>query len=240
LGWLAVFGIGTLNLDALFYLPHWELVVIAVGAVIGLSRARMLLWIVNAILFAGYLAIGFSPLAKVLWRDLQERDSLVPADAVVVLASAYLNDSTLSAHSQDRLLHGLKLLHAGYAGRLVLTGGETDVWPVLARREMEHLGLNYPIDEAGRVHDTHTEALAVSRLVREKGWSRVILVTHTWHMCRAAALFRKAGVQVACSSCSDSVDDFESLDDAGARLRVWGIWLHERIGYWVSKRKSWI
>jgi uncharacterized SAM-binding protein YcdF (DUF218 family) len=59
--------------------------------------------------------------------------------------------------------------------------------------------------------DTEDESRAVARIV---GRSRVALVTSAWHMPRAAALFRGAGVDfVACPA------DFVGRED---RAATWG------------------
>ena len=243
LGWSATLAINTMNLDVLLNdVPYWEQGVVILGGVVGLTRARSLLWVANGLLLTAFIAIGFTPIANLMWRDLQESDAIGPADAVFVLASTHLNDTTISAHSQDRLLHALELLHAGYADRLVLTRpeGEAAVWPALARQEMNSLGLNYPVDELGPVHDTHSECVLVAQLARERGWRRVILVTHAWHMRRAASFLRNEGVETICSSCSDCRGDLESLDSPGDRFRILRYWLHEKAGYLKSKWKGWV
>jgi uncharacterized SAM-binding protein YcdF (DUF218 family) len=243
LGWLATLAISTLNLDSLLTdVPYWDQALIILGGIAGLTRARALLWLGNGLLFVLFLVIGYTPVSKAMWRDLQENDPLQPADAVFVLASVHLNDSTISAHSQDRLLHALDILHAGYADRLVLTRpeGEAGVWPALARREITDLGLNYPIDELGPVHDTHSECQRVAQLVRERGWRRVILVTHAWHMRRAATFLRNEGVDTICSPCTDCRGDLENLDAPGDRFRVFKYWLHEKAGYVKSRLKGWV
>ena len=243
LAWLATLGIGVLNLDVfLSRLPHWELMVMVIGGLVGLTRAAWLLWLANSLLFAGYLVVAFTPVTRGMLSELEESDELQPAEAVVVLASAHVNDTTISARAQDRLLHAFELLHRGYGARLVLTrpAGEAAVWPELVRRQMQGLGLAFPIDEVGPVRDTRDEALVVARLAREKGWDRVILVTHAWHMHRSAGLFREAGLPVICACCTDSAGDFQNLDSPDDRLRVFGYWLHEKVGYWLSKWKGWL
>jgi uncharacterized SAM-binding protein YcdF (DUF218 family) len=243
LGWLAALGLGALNLDVfLCRIPHWDLLIIVLGGIVGVTRARVALWIADGLLLAAFSIVAYTPLARAMLRDLEEKDSLQTADALVVLASAHLNSNTISGSSQDRLFHGLELLKAGYAPRLVLTRpeGEAAVWPALVCEKMKRLGVIYSIDEVGPVRDTHDEALAVTRLAEKKCWHRVILVTHSWHMQRAAALFRKAGLEVYCSSCSDGTCNFENPDSPDDRLRVCRYWLHETVGYWVSKWKGWL
>src|SRR5881392_201009 len=87
LGWLASLALGALNLDALLpCFSYWDIVFAVSGGIIGLTSARKLLWLLNGLLFAVFLIVGFSPLARAMLADLQENESAQSGDAVVVLA----------------------------------------------------------------------------------------------------------------------------------------------------------
>jgi uncharacterized SAM-binding protein YcdF (DUF218 family) len=200
------------------------------------------LWVVNAILLGMVLILAYTPVARFLLRGVERRDPPASADAVVVLASGFADDDAIGAHAQDRLLHGLILLHQGDAPEMVLTrpadaGG---TWPTQARTEMQQLGVDYPIDEVGPVRNTHDEAVAIAELYRERGWHRVILVTHLWHMRRAAALLEKLDVTVICSPCSDSTFDETNVLRPADRITAFGYWLHEEAGFCVYRLRGWI
>jgi len=242
LGTFAGMAVEALNLDVLLgSFSHVILLTAIIGGVIALTRFVSALWIANAVLLMGMVVIGYTPLVARLTRVLATRQSLGQADAVIVLAGGDVSDNTIDAHSQDRLLHGLQLMRAGYAPLLILTqpADENAIWPTLARQEISQLGLHLSVEVVGPVRDTHDESLAVVRLLRSHGWNRVILVTHSWHMRRAAALFQKAGVTVFCSPCHDSrcSDRLETADD---RLTAFGYWLHEVVGYAVYRRRGWV
>jgi uncharacterized SAM-binding protein YcdF (DUF218 family) len=202
-------------------------------------RFSRVVWGAGVLATSTVLAIAITPLVPWLVQGPAQSDHLEPSDAVVSLGGGMNTDGTLYAATQDRALHALSLLHAGYAPRLVLTGGEAQGESVI-RARMSGLGLNFPVENAGPVDNTHDESLAVARLVQSHGWRRVILVTHAWHMRRAAATFRKAGVIVLRSPCPDSggaVNDPRRLRD---RLRILGLWLHESVGYRVYRLRGWI
>jgi uncharacterized SAM-binding protein YcdF (DUF218 family) len=219
----------------------WLIVTVSavLGAVMGPGRFSRIVWGAGALAAAGILVIALTPLVPWLVRGSSQSDQLEPSDAVISLGAGINTDGTLSHGTQDRALHCLALLHAGYAPRLVLTGGETQ-GESLIRTQMTELGLNFPVESSGPVDNTHDESVTVARLAQSNGWRRVILVTNAWHMRRAAATFKKAGVTVLCSPCTDTGGDTHHPQTLRDRTRMLGFWLHEHVGYIVYRLRGWI
>ncbi len=214
----------------------------AAGALLFLTRARRLLWLLAGLLVAGVIIIGYTPLAHALLPQVERRDPLQPAPAVVVLSASLHPDKTMNATGQERVLQGYALLRQGLAPRLVLTNEVVPNGSAVptVRRQMKTLGLDYPVDEVGPVFNTHDEAVKVAQLARERGWQRVILVTHAWHERRAAAVFEKAGLPVISCPCVEAEYDETTLSSPEARLHAFRVWLHEIIGYQVYRLRGWI
>jgi len=105
---------------------------------------------------------------------------------------------------------------------------------------MQDLGMDYPVDQTGPVTDTHNESLEVARIARDHGWNRIILVTQSWHMRRAAALFERAGLTVIRVPCGDSTYDTQNPSDPSDRLTAFRDWLHETVGYGVYRMRGWL
>lgn len=212
------------------------------GLIIGLSRARIFLRIVAGILLTAALVVGYTPLINPLIRGLSRTDPLQPCPAIVILSSNTYKDGVLSAHANDRAMHAYMLLRKGYAHELVMDDGTVRYPSQIpgVKQQMEMLGLQYPIETAGPAANTHDEALVVARLARRNGWKQLILVTQSWHMRRAAAVFEKAGVSVLCSPSEESEYDLSRLDTPDGRLRAFRDWLHEIVGYQVYRRQGWI
>lgn len=234
-----------LGLNSLLHLPILQDIIVLpaiFGALLALSRARRLLHITAAVFIAAILVIGYTPLMPHLMPLLSRSDALVPVPAVVVLSTSVHRDNTLDGNGQERLLHGYLLVKQGYAGRLVLTrsipiiGDQTPL--VLA--QIGALDLAIPTDAVGPVENTHDEALAVARLARERGWTRVILVTQPWHMRRARGVFVKAGLEVLCSPCVEGTYDISNLSGPPGRLEAFSDWLHETVGYGVYRLRGWL
>lgn len=104
----------------------------------------------------------------------------------------------LSSSALGRIVEAVRLFRVLPGARLVVSGpgepGRPSHAAVLARAA-ESLGVDPArIELIDTALDTEDESKAVARLA---GSARVALVTSAWHMPRAAALFRGAGVQFA-------------------------------------------
>ena len=244
------FLLGTVITYAIFELgltlgSRWKdafLVLGVVGALLALTRARSLLRLLTGLLLIVMFIVGYTPLVQGLMNRMVRADPPGLAPAVVVLSSSVFSDRSLTSEAQERAIKGYELLRQGYAPRLVLTDAmnENGSQVETVARQMKTLGLNYPIEDAGPVVNTHDEALEVAALARKHGWKRVLLVTHPWHMRRAAAVFEKAGIPVLCCPCQEGKFDMHALDDPRVRMRAFRDWLHEALGYRVYQWRGWI
>lgn len=151
-------------------------------------------------------------------------DQVEKADAIVVLSGMFgpapppgcrgclpnLNESN------ERLEGGIQLWQRHKAGHLVFTGGripwerQPEVEGVLAKRVAEARGV--PGDQiliTTDVGNTADESRAVAAMMRQRGWAKIILVTSSGHMPRAARLFRKAGVDFVPFAVDHHVDPYD-------------------------------
>ncbi len=245
LGSLAGLCANLLGINDLIHVPVLQDIVLLpalAGVLVALTPARPILRLGSAILLAAVVIIGYTPLIDRLMPSILVSEPLSRASAIVVLSTAPHKDNTLDGRSQQRLIHGYSLVRQGYARSLVLTRSIPDIGDQTpaAREQMRMLGFDFPVDVVGPVANTHDEAVAVARLARTRGWSRVILVTHPWHMRRARGVFVKAGVDVICSPCDEGEYDIHNLTGPGYRFLAFGDWLHETIGYQVYRLRGWL
>jgi uncharacterized SAM-binding protein YcdF (DUF218 family) len=86
------------------------------------------------------------------------------------------------------------------------------------------------VRQQGHTRNTREEAAAAARLVRERGWKRVGVVTSAWHMRRALGLFRRAGV-----------DAVPLAADHRGELRWDGLYsiVPRDVGYYLVSKSCW-
>jgi uncharacterized SAM-binding protein YcdF (DUF218 family) len=215
---------------------------VLVGAGLSSRRGRPLLATALVVLVTVWLAAAFTPLSARLADGLVRRDLLQKADAVVVLGSRLQADGEPTTDAHDRLIHGLELLAGGWAPRLVVTEMPPPAasHAELARRALARLGLAAEVLSVGPVRRTRDEAVAVAALSRERGWSRLLVVTSPLHSRRGAASLEQEGVSVLSSPALESQFDLENLDRPHERLRAFASALHERLGLWYYEREGWV
>jgi len=169
------------------------------------------------------------------------------ADVIVVLGGGLGLPQAPRPHpdlngSADRLAHALRLYQAGKAAHILLTGGNVFPQPGLksesfyARELLESWGLPPGVavlETASR--NTIQNATNSARILKQRGWEKVLLVTSATHMHRALLAFRHAGIDpvpaptdfLAVDSSKPAVLDW--IPNAGA-LSATTHALHEYIG----------
>jgi hypothetical protein len=207
----------------------------AVCAALSVTRWCGIVWAAAGAEAALLLVAASTPLSFTLLSNLRREDALTDAPAVVVLGSS-------GPAFQERVTRGCELVAQGRANVIVLTrlhepGPYWDPW---VTEQVRALGLRPEIAVVGPVVNTHDEARTVAALAESRGWDRVILVTHAWHMPRAAAVFEKAGVRVIAAPCRDGRFADGLPDSPAVRVTLFGEWLRETVGTWVYRRRGWI
>ncbi len=163
----------------------------------------------------GSLAVLSVPIVSsklFLWLEapyvkLLNQEGLSEAGAIVVLgggrernAPEYGGDDQVSYHSLWRLRYGAHLAKK-YQLPVIVSGGTVYPYEELSEAAMaaklleEEFGVANVWQEA-HSRDTWQNAKKTATLLNEKGVEKVILVTHAYHMRRAAYAFEQAKVQV--------------------------------------------
>lgn len=210
----------------IFVLPLGWVFALLVVALVRRNRwpliaALVVLYVTGLPLASGYLMHALESRYPPISLDQVEK-----ADAVLVLSGMFgpapppgcqaclpnLGDAN------ERLEGGIQLWQRHKGTYLVFTGGripwenEPEVEGTLAKRVAEARGV--PADKiviTPEVGNTEDESRATAALMRERGWSKIILVTSSWHMPRAARLFRKAGVDFVPFPVDYQTDPHDSL-----------------------------
>ena len=101
----------------------------------------------------------------------------------------------------DRLIEGIRLLRLHKARAMLVTGGVGGTTAVTEAERLRDLALEYGVRERQilvemEARNTHQNAVYVRQRLEQLEMGRVLLVTSASHMWRAAACFRKQGLQV--------------------------------------------
>jgi len=198
-------------LDLLLAPLTWGLLLVAVGGALRRRRAR---------LSAGVQVLGWlvlyvpstEPMANLLQRWVEAgAESTYQADTVydAVIVLGGMVDADASERSGlpeytpavERILRGFELLRAGRARRVLISGGTLDtragalVEADILGRQLELWGVEPErIVREARSRNTRENALESERLIRERGWTRLLLVTSAAHMPRALGTFEAVGL----------------------------------------------
>jgi uncharacterized SAM-binding protein YcdF (DUF218 family) len=153
--------------------------------------------------------------------------------------------------SIDRLATAIELVRQGKARALVLggSGGGQPPRPAegqAAARWVRSWNLvPTPVEVLPPSKNTHDEALHALALARQRHWKSLIIVTSAWHMRRALATFRKAGLDVVPVG-----SDFQGtaallnpdrpcfIPRTGG-LVLLNLWLGETLGYFYYRIRGW-
>ncbi len=173
---------------------------------IRLQRCLLLLALC-LLLLGGNRWVTFGLLRSLEWRYLPLTE--IPEEEVIVV----LGGSTQSAiyprqmvevtGAGDRILYAFWLYQQGKADHLLLAGGSID-WLSSEENPATDMASLFKIfgvpEEALWLEpdsrNTYEDAQYSAKILKEKGISRIILVTSALHMPRSVALFEKQGLQV--------------------------------------------
>lgn len=218
----------------------WYLILCAIGGTVALTRFRRLTWLFAGFAFLTYVLVAHTRLTDGCLLSCVRMDPLQRADAVVVISGGVNKESRVDTATWDRILSGINLVKQGYAPVLVRTW----VGPP-AKRSTEDEQMLYgmsgvsPVEVLGPVRSTLDEARLVRRLADARHWTRVILVTTSWHTRRAAAVFEAAGVRVI-SYPSPERDFAITQLCPRERTMAFRLWVTETVKTWYYRARGWM
>ncbi len=170
-------------------------------------------------------------------------------DAIVVLGGSVDTLTTTGEHlmlndSAERLTESARLYKAGVAKKIIVSGGSGYVDQTIKEAPLMAaflVGMGVPkeaVVEESESRNTYENAVFTKAKMEEAGLRRVVLVTSSWHMKRAAAIFRRADIEFAPYAVDTLVErrgiPGDYLPDARA-LDVVTRLFRERVGYLAYK-----
>lgn len=249
------------NLIASFLLPPLSLLLLLALGILLLDHRRKLakslifaavalLWIASTPYFAKGTLHLLESQTKAL-KSSHPKDQPQTSDAIVILgggtyfhAPEYAGQDTVSSQTLVRLRYGARLQRE--TGKPILvTGGKplgNSVSEAQLMRSAMEQDFQAPVLWIEDASDNTFENARYSfRILQKAGINKIYLVTHAWHMPRAAAVFRRAGFEVIEAPTAFTTryrtDLLAFLPRADA-LRDSSIFTHEVIGLLWYRVKS--
>lgn len=147
----------------------------------------------------------------------------------------------------DRIVHALQLYRLGKIKKILITGGNVDIFGNTKKSEASNLAellhlANVPTNDIiieEKAKNTKENAL-FSQAILEKSFpnKKYLLITSAFHMNRAKGCFQKVGLQVDTFSAGVHTYDwqyagFHSFIPSEKSFYLWHIFIHEVLGYVV-------
>ncbi|MBI3968920.1 MAG: YdcF family protein [Chloroflexi bacterium] len=193
-------------------------------------RTALSIFIVLALLF-------YSPFLWMLAEPLRLSDPPQTADAIVVFAGGVGESGRPGAGYQERVRYAIDLYKTGKAPVMVFVSGSA---PAFEETEvMKLLALAYGVPESAIVLEkesasTYEYVTNVNRILRQRGWRSILLVTSPYHMRRAMWTWQKAAPEVAVTAAPIPYSQFYDHGIGASSEQIGGI-AHEYLSlvvYW--------
>lgn len=228
--------------DIALYLPAG-----IVGALIGATRLRPLIWIAVTPIALLCVLVAYTPLVSKLASPLIRSDPLPRhVDAIAVLSMGITADGLMRSETLDRLLTGVTLAEGGLAHALLVSREQRAFNGRMVSDSADQrsvLGLTDSTLEIlfiDSVLTTRTEALRMLPQARLRGWSTIAVVTSPLHTRRACATFESVGFKVVCVPAASRAYALSAESIPEDRLREFRTWLYETFATATYRSNGWI
>ena len=151
------------------------------------------------VILAGAL-VGASALCWVVYQEAHAGDELKKSDVIIILGARVRPDGTLSNSLEYRMQTALAAYEAGYADRFIVCGAQGGDEPCTEASAMKAYLIEHGVPEASVFMDdqsfnTRQNIDHAKAIMDEQGFSTAIVVTNAYHVARAKALCRDAGIE---------------------------------------------
>ena len=141
-----------------------------------------------------YLLIFYTPLVWFLAEPLKITDAPRKADAIVVFAGGVGESGRAGQGYLERVEYAVELYKAGYAKNIIFSSGYTYVFkePLVMKALAVSLGVPAEAiileEKAG---NTYENVKFSEKILKDKGWNEILLVSSPYHMRRVSMVFKK-------------------------------------------------
>ena len=155
------------------------------------------------LLSLGALAAGGFGALMLFLHLYGQRDRAVSCDVIVVLGAQVNQAGVAGTTLRNRTLHAVELYRRGYATAILCTGAVMKHAPSEAAAAAEvarQQGVpSHALILEERSTSTWENVVETASICRERGWSRVMLVSDPYHLWRARRHCRRNGLEAVTS-----------------------------------------
>ncbi|HEV7839440.1 MAG TPA: YdcF family protein, partial [Gemmatimonadaceae bacterium] len=159
-----------------------------VGAILGSSRLRPLLWIAAAVIALICITVAYTPIVSTLAGRVVRRDQIpTRVDAIAVLSAGLTPDGMMRSETLDRLLTGLGLAKHGVGRALLISRERRSFGQKFVSDSADQQSLLSLIQPSAQVIfvdsvlTTRDEAQRMKAIARTHGWLKIAVVTSPMH-----------------------------------------------------------
>ena len=146
-----------------------------------------------------YLLIFYTPLVWILAEPLKISQPPQKADAIVVFAGGVGESGQPGQGYEERTQAAVELYRSGYARAVIFSSGYMYVFkePLIMRALAISLGLpKEAIILEDRARNTYENVKFINRILEDRGWNNILLVSSPYHMKRVSLVFKKIAPDV--------------------------------------------
>ncbi len=145
-------------------------------------------------LAAAYLLLFQSPIPWWMAAPLRVEQPPQPADAIVVLAGGVGESGKAGGGYQERVKRAVDLYHQGFAQQMIFSSGYTFVFHETEVMKERAIALGVPAEAIlleTEAANTYENVVFVDRILEDRQWRTVLLVSSPYHMRRSLLTWRK-------------------------------------------------
>ncbi|MFH1367067.1 MAG: YdcF family protein [Patescibacteria group bacterium] len=161
------------------------------------------LFVFLSLIFVLVLAVEITPLNDLLTLPLIQKDPLEKRGVIIILGGGIKKDGRLAKQTAERTQEGLALSQEGYAGEILLAGGQAKnrSWPESDKMKEYALSLGNSgenIIKESASKNTYENAVNSLAIMSDHGFKDALVVTSPYHTRRACLIFKKLGTEITC------------------------------------------
>ncbi len=143
-----------------------------------------------------YFLIFYTPVVWFLAEPLKITDTPCKADAIVVFAGGVGESGQAGQGYLERVEYAVELYKSGFAKNIIFLSGYMYVFKEPLVMKAVAVSLGVPTDAIileDRASNTYENVEFSEKILKDKGWKEILVVSSPYHMRRVSLVFKKTG-----------------------------------------------